>query len=620
MPTESAISPTEEDIRWASQFRSLHLLLKQCPSSEKATLLLSTCRNAYMTVNALFTELQSLMGDAVDPSAIRGGAEYLIAKDLDVSKLRERFARAIQTVREFELKRQVWADRSDLWQEIERTKEAIATVDPLAAPTVELLLRNTRIPDQSFGDGFEHEVLAIDLADRPHLGPYFEILDRQKTILGHAAHLGWSVAAALAAQSRQPQLEFGDTTHSRADEASSASRIPDIIRSLAEACDWLVVRTPQGTAVQLSDNYVRPQNAANRTQIVLPALSSVDPIDASAADIGFLIREVLYFVHTNLAEAFRPNVAQQPMPSLFSIALPMSVHTQHNGGSTPTIVKRIRCSERGEPKDTIRIGLAGLAVPFGKMNGKNYALGADLAKKVSIDVRRAVEAAREAKCDAVVFPEYSVPRAMLTELHNLANLHGMVIVGGLEGEWLHGKLYDQAAVFIPGEKRTYFQSKQEPSLEEEAGDGFYRDGEIKLFSNSPIGNFSVVVCSDFLQLATLRSWRDDAELPEVMFVIARNKYRDLYINFAKADSVRLYTSVVISNVCDDSDEVASANGSCVVMPAQLQMELSGDIFSVGGQFIESLTAYDISLRAIRAKSRGKPDKGYIAVPKSAQRV
>ena len=219
----------------------------------------------------------------------------------------------------------------------------------------------------------------------------------------------------------------------------------------------------------------------------------------------------------------------------------------------------------------------------------------------------------------IIFPEYSIPKSLCDELHGTANEHGIVIVGGLEGDWKGNKLADRALVAVPGETVLHYQFKQEPSLYEEAGTAFYRDGIIRIFSGSPIGDFAVTVCSDWLETATIKAWTPDQLMPEVLIVVARNNYVDLYRSFAIADSMRLYAAVVVANV-REMDGESSNEGSCVVVPHGKRPELESEHVPVGGTYCASLSVFDLNMRAIRARSRGKPEPGYLAVPKSAQRT
>ena len=50
--------PNVEDATWVRIFVTLYTFLGTQPKSEDATLLLSTCRHAYLTANAEFPDIQ----------------------------------------------------------------------------------------------------------------------------------------------------------------------------------------------------------------------------------------------------------------------------------------------------------------------------------------------------------------------------------------------------------------------------------------------------------------------------------------------------------------------------------------------------------------------------------
>jgi predicted amidohydrolase len=319
-----------------------------------------------------------------------------------------------------------------------------------------------------------------------------------------------------------------------------------------------------------------------------------------------------------MCENFSPNIATLPMPPPFAIALPMPEPSFETGNIKPPKLKRVRCATDNMPTDTVRIAVANLAVQTDSLEGRNNQLPELDGRKVKDDVRLALQAAESNKCDGIVFPEYSLPSSMQDELQSLASRHNIVIIAGLEGQWVRGKVSDQAIIAFPGEQQPHYQRKQEPSLDEELRDSFYRDGEQKFFTNSPIGEFAVIVCSDFLQLSALHAWTSDGPIPELFFVVARNPYPELYKHLAIAEAVRFYAGVIIANVCATKESVSN-DGSCVIVPQRDQQIIQGRDVSVEGSFLKTISIYEISLRSIRARTRGKPDTGYLAVPNSAKR-
>src|SRR4051812_41841242 len=109
---------TREDAEWARNFINLYKFLQSHPNSENATLLLSTCRNAYLTVNALFADVQVLLGGA-SMSPLRAACELLGQETPDATRVKARCKEALATNAQFDQKQAVWNDRRALMKSLE---------------------------------------------------------------------------------------------------------------------------------------------------------------------------------------------------------------------------------------------------------------------------------------------------------------------------------------------------------------------------------------------------------------------------------------------------------------------------------------------------------------------
>lgn len=606
---------TREDVEWATDFKALYLLSERCSDSEGALLLLSTCRNAFLTVNALFVELQVLLGDARSSAALRGGCELMIQRAAP-SKIKERFGRAMIPVREFEKKEAVWRARKSIWSDIDTAAKQLREQDLLAAERANNLLKMNNIAPDLWGDGWSFELLEINLAERQHLEAYFTDLRFVFTLLRCAVELGWHTANALN-RDRQETLNFGNQIDSL-DPRKSLDLVLKCATDLANACGWRLTTDSGQPAILIIRGYERPSNTPRVDSIILPRQATFEYVNDAIEQLGLLIREVLYFAHSKLCEKFDPNIGKPPMPPPFEIALPMPLPTLESGRGAPFELERVRCSMQEVQRDSVRIAVASMKVPLSMLSGRGLKIKPDKVESIKKDVRLALHEAQMKACQGIVFPEYSLPLSIAEEILELSSKHNLVIIAGLEGRWIDNELCGQALVAIPGERKVYFQCKQDPSLDEENRELFYRDGKLLFFVNSPIGDFSVVVCNDFRQIDYFQAWKSDGPLPELLFVVARNPYHEMFFDLAKADANRLYAGVVIANVREIGKDVTS-EGSCVVVPRKDCQELSGERVTVEGNFVTDITVYDVSLHAIRARSRGKPVPGYFSVPRSAQR-
>jgi predicted amidohydrolase len=613
--TGSESKSTKEDIEWAQNFLAVNSLLQRCSNSERATLLLSTCRNAYLTLNALFADIQILAGDAVDASALRGACEIALQGGAP-ARARERFGRAILTVREFEAKRSVWQDRHAVWEDVLRAKSALAKVGGLVANRIDVILGEAV---SESGEGWEHQLHSIDLQDRELLRPDFESLDRIFRVLRCCAELGYRIAIALEKEPQQ-KLDLGDSGVQEWRE-KTGQEVLALSKDLAPLCGWMVVETDEDIVVVLSHGYRRPRTMPDVNRVSLPCAPTREAIVDASRGMLLLVREALYFAHDDANRSFKANVAKPAMPPPFVIKLPPPEPVFDTSRTQQPRIVRVRCSADKAPPDVVPVALAHLAIPDTQLNGSSFRLIDKSIELIKRDIRLALQAASASGCRAIAFPEYSLPTSMIEEVLDYASREKIVIVGGLEGQWREGKLCDQAIVAIPGETSAHRQTKQQPSLDELDATAFFRDETISLFSNTPIGDFSVIVCSDWLQISTSQAWNAHAPLPDILFVVARNKYTDLYENFARTDCVRLYTCVVISNVCDGTKMgVATSTGSCVVVPHRTTPVVSGKTIAIDGKFAKAITVHDLPIKAVRARNRGKPERNFFSVPSSAKRT
>ncbi len=610
------IQESREDIEWVDNFCALNALFKTCKNSESSALLLSTCRNAYMTINALFVELQGLMGTAQSASPLRSGSEILIRGN-DPSKAKDQFGRAIQWIREYEKKRTVWNNRDQVWKDIVGAIEQIKLKRYTDASRILRLIK-----DQSQHayacDGWSLEVTAFNLEERPHLGPDFSAVDDVYRILRCATELGFSVANFLSF-TRQEQPELWDKKD-KLTEIAPFGKITQFILDLARMAGWQVAEAKGRITVSILKTRNRPSSIEAISKIEIDSPICEKNVEKSAPLIGHVVREALYLSHAKMCQDFKPNMSDQPpMPPPFEISLSKPVPSLKKGIQSRSKLVRINCSN-SMPTDCISVAIGELCVPYATcFDGKNFRLKSEIKDFVAQDFLCAIEKAKSEQCNAIIFPEYSVPASLHGDLLTLSAKYELVIVAGQDGQWQQGMLSDRAVIAIPGEQRLHYQYKQEPCLDEVERSSFYSDGERKIFLNSIIGDFSIVMCSDFMQLSTFLDWGPDGNVPETVFIIARNTYNDLYVSLAKADSLRLYAAVVIANVCDDGER-ATSDGSCVVVPKRDDQLLEARKVEVAGRYLRSISIYDIPLYAIRARNRGKPTSGYFAVPHSAMRV
>lgn len=623
---------TVEDAEWARTFVTLYTFLSTHPKSEDATLLLSTCRNAYLTVNAEFADIQELLGGAV-ASPLRAGLEMIDQGSLDGTKVKNRFQRALGTVAQIDEKERVWATRGELHDSILHLFKTYEAENELDAIAIRDIVLGTDLGPSDPEDGRHADLLRLDLAEQPHLRMHFEALKRLRGLLEAIARFGMSYADTIPAPPPPPpplppatlDLFANDDGEAAPEPEPASGEVPSDrtvafwAEKIGSSCGWTTQGDESGLRVKVEFKHPRPAAAVKKTDYTFKR-GAADEVIARADAVAFL-REALWCAHGIAAAEFRPNISSRPMPAVFDICLPVQRPAPTNADIQSLTLDRKACGGTHRTPNTGKVALAHLTVPVSKLNLNDYAFMDNATRDVvEADIIKAVRIAKASACDALVFPEYSIPQKLRDWLLETASSNEMTIIGGFEGSWRDGKLADEVFVAIPGEPSVYHQFKQSPSLEEQLPGGIYHDGYLRLFTNSPIGDFAVVVCSDFLETATLDAWSLAGPLPDILFVVARNTYPDLYKHFAITDSFRLYCSVAVCNVRDADTGPVTSDGTFVVSPLKGNAVDLGTNVAVDGTYLKKITVHDIPFSAIRARERGKPVSNFFAVPRSAKRA
>lgn len=624
--------PNVEDAAWVRSFVTLYTFLGTHPKSEDATLLLSTCRNAYLTINAEFADIQELLGGA-EKSPLRAGLEMIDQGSLDGPKINDRFRRALGTIAHFDDKERVWATRVMLHESILQLFAKYEADNELDAISIRDIVHGTDFGPSDPEDGRHAHLLRLDLAEQPHLSKYFDALKRLRALSEAIARFGMSYASTIVAPPPLPTTAdlFADgdgKTESEVKAEATSETIPADCavafwaEKIARNCGWETYGNESELCVKVEFKHQRPDSAVKKIDYAFKR--GTDDESIARADAVTFLREALWCAHGIASAVFKPNISSRPMPSVFEIALPVKRPVLTNPDIKSLELHRKTCAETHRMPDTGRVALAHLAVPVSKLNLTDYAFKDNATRdEVEADISKAVLAAKTNSCQALAFPEYSIPNRLRNRLLEIASDSGVTIIGGFEGSWIDGKLADEVFVAIPGEPNLYSQYKHSPSLEEQLPGSMFHDGALRLFTNSPIGDFAVVVCSDFLETATLDAWSLVGPLPDILFVVARNTYPDLYKHFAVTDSFRLYCSVAVCNVLDgneDGNDKTTSDGTFVVSPRNDgKVDVGADV-AVAGTYLKKITVHDIPFSAIRARERGKPVRGFFAVPRSARRA
>jgi HAD superfamily phosphoserine phosphatase-like hydrolase len=151
--------------------------------------------------------------------------------------------------------------------------------------------------------------------------------------------------------------------------------------------------------------------------------------------------------------------------------------------------------------------------------------------------------------DAVIFPELSVPREYLDELAVWSRRQNVIVIAGSHYELVDGSWCSACPVIVNG--NVYITYKSIPSPFEDSGindQGLQPGPEVRKFRNSRIGNFSVLICSDYLDDAT-RHLLIDSDVDLIIVIACQRDVEKHYLQAAlDCQKARSGLYVVYSNL------------------------------------------------------------------------
>ena len=151
----------------------------------------------------------------------------------------------------------------------------------------------------------------------------------------------------------------------------------------------------------------------------------------------------------------------------------------------------------------------------------------------------------------IILPELSVPNdpELVNELKKRAEKLNSVIIGGF---FFDETYINRCRIFFPkGEEESQhkiFLSRYEK--ENAAINGAHQKlpAELKIFTNTPVGDFAVVICFDFLSKDILDKLYGKIDH---LIVLSWNHATDIYETKAKVFAYDSYCHIAIVNVADE---------------------------------------------------------------------
>lgn len=579
-PRQTEFSPTDEDRDLAQRLIDLVAAIELCENAEQVVLRLSTCRNHWLTVNAVYVDLIDAACASGELGLVRASLERAVRPGIQnpegnlmstwrarQRELRNRVTYAIEA----RTKRDVWNRRRELDADLEH---AIAQCDMLQRDRLRAAVARHRDGQAPDGRQIDGVYLALSDAEDETAGGKLAELDGLQPIVHDLVILGLHLVDLLepisstdvAAQQTLSGLEAEAPRTERVTQAWGRAR--RLVRERAEQLDLRVegdVAATQGFDLDLGAD--EPPEAA----VVLSL------IDRCA--------EAIDRVYNEIASMFRPNAGKAPLPGPFVIDV--LEHEQISAARERNFsVERAHGTIHPTP-NAATIALLHCATPargfVGTSVNKRYVsagVNADVAPWAANVARRAVRAAADANAVALVMPEVFLPESVVDEIHDLVRETRLTVISGVEYRTTpDGLPQNRAVVLLPGIQQPIWQLKQHPSVYESGPEQFHADERLVVVGATPLGVLGVVICSDYLEADLLWALARVPERLDTLVVCARNPQPQAFERLAAADAERLYAHVVIANAYEKAGEM-SGRGSVVMAPLRASREAPAGTLSM----------------------------------------
>ncbi|PWV53258.1 PUA domain-containing protein [Chitinophaga sp. S165] len=173
------------------------------------------------------------------------------------------------------------------------------------------------------------------------------------------------------------------------------------------------------------------------------------------------------------------------------------------------------------------------------------------SEKLTVKIREFLKIAKQYTIDVLVFPELSVPESLIGLLQEWSNQHGTIVICGSHYYKTANGYISRCPIIISGV--VYFSEKLNPAPIEKSpieGDGIVKGTRVLKFVNSSIGNFSVLICSDYLDDDLKK--RLNLNSLDCLFVPSFQKESDLYYSRMDIECSNSQTGlyIVYSNFYD----------------------------------------------------------------------
>ena len=528
-------------------------------TGSEARLYISTCRNNFLTVNAIFADVKTLLErQGQNPSPL---AQLRSSNVLASLKSFDKVEKVVVVAQRAALEKlEVWRRSAEIhpliFQAIEECNLRTSEKDALS----ELLTTTATVLG---GDPVENPVF-IEL-NPVHLSSLDVHLRVLKDVLDYSGSL-----LALTRSVRKLGL----------------ANVPDLLGQEASVETWneffldlaKVAVQLGGTSGTQEVTFVYKDK-----QIIL---SKDQPDHSSLLNLLQSLEQKEKSYCAEILEQFPRNVAKRAMPSIFPMILPFEQAVAGNKSSSGVSTRTIDLS-CGQMRD-FSVGCPNFGMPldwYEKDKRSFTAEGRRLARRLLTELLQHMRAER--RCELLLLPEYFVPAEMCESISTFCREQNVIAVYGLEarnstrkpGAIQNHAIVDFSCIFdkLPPDLRSNqgrievskcFPSKFEPKLDSPRNATVIRQ--------TPVGSFAVVICSDLMEHNVVKAIHDCPTPLSAVFVLAMNPSPGIFAPLAQADATRLHCPVLVSSNCVDlkTTSQASCEGTGIATPTRSQNENS----------------------------------------------
>lgn len=521
----------------------------------EARLLISTCRNHYLTVNAVFADIRSLLVPKTGfgkrsslallrDSTVQSSQKAYKAVEADVSMVckaaREKFA--------------VWNRATEIMQVIEKASDEFSSKTRERDAFKEILgttadsIDGEPIEDPRYIELNTSRVLALQKHDR--------LLNQVVTYAESVLAVVKSVVETGVAG--QPDLL------SNARNLEEWKAFYDVVSAHAVSLGGAVLEGGDTIEFLSGDRAV--------------LIKAIEPNDESVRDFFASLDSFEGKMIGRIIEAFPPNFARRQLPSIFAMALPIDQARAPEKSVNSVATEIVDLNNCAFESYTVGCPNYGIPLSWYREDIRRFT---DTGREGAIDLLTTMLAKVKATrcCRVLLLPEYFVPESMQDDISKFCEESECIAIYGLEARDSNrepGAIINEAVVdfsaymeYLPTELRLQhgrsivckcFPSKFEPKLE--------TTSTVTVFRQSQIGSFAVVICSDMLEHNVIDAIHRCPTPMNAVFVIAMNPSPGIFDSLIRADAARLHCPVIVASNCVniESRDKATADGTGIAEP------------------------------------------------------